>query len=156
MENYVSSQDAYRFLSRNPDVLLIDVRDPDEIAKTGLPEPADAIVPFRLQSTRFDHTLGQFALVNNARFLASMEAVLAAHGQTREDLIIVTCGSGRRASQAARYLFKNRYTNIWIIPDGYDGDTQPGMNAHNAWKLAGLPWIDPPDLGTEWARLMPY
>ena len=137
---YISSRKAYEFLSDDPHILFVDVRDPIEISQSGRPVPIDAIVPVRLQSTKFDPNLGEFSLVDNPDFISHMKNVFDTHGKSKHDMVIITCGSGYRSAEAVHKLVAAGYTNVWHIPDGYAGDEKPGLNTHNAWKLAGLPW----------------
>jgi len=137
---YLSSQDVYHMVWEEPAILFIDVRDPVELAQIGHPEKVDANIPIRIQDfdSRAFPQLGQLSL--NPGFLDDMKETLLLNNKSRHDLIILTCGSGRRSAEAARILSDNGYTNVWHVPDGYDGDHTVGYNLSNAWKDAGLPW----------------
>lgn len=137
---YLSSHDAFVALFRDPDIFLVDVRDPQEISLSGHPEPVDAIVPVRVLTDVMDPETGDYALADNPAFLAQMDSMIARFGLSKSDPIIVTCGSGRRSAEAARRLIDAGYTSVWHIIDGYSGEERPGMNIANAWDLAGLPW----------------
>ena len=139
-QKYLTSVEAYRLLEKNPDILFVDVRDPVEVMLSGHPRFIDAIVPVRAQSTEFDDELKQWVLKDNPNFVMYMEQALDLHGKTKDDMIIVTCGSGWRSAQAARQLHDAGFTDVWHIPDGYEGEDLPGFNIKNAWQLAGLPW----------------
>ena len=156
LHNYISSEDAAVLLAHDPEVLFVDVRDSVEIAQAGRPEPIDAIVPVRVQTDAFDAALQEYVLADNPDFLETMARVIAAHGKTRDDLIIVTCGSGYRSAVAAEKLVEAGYTNVWHIPDGYPGDEKPGLNSHNAWQIAGLAWTDVPFPGGAWQKMITY
>jgi rhodanese-related sulfurtransferase len=137
---YLTSQQAYEILSAQPDIVFIDVRDPVEISLTGHPAPVDAIVPLRIHTSEFDQNLGEFTLAANPSFVSEMTQLLKSMNKEKTDQIIITCGSGMRSAEAARILEKQGYTDIWHIPDGYEGEEKLGTNTHNAWKLSGLPW----------------
>jgi len=137
---YMSSSKAHRLVSEDPDILLVDVRDPLEIALLGHPQPVDAVVPIHVQSDLFDPEINEYALVPNGKFLDQRSEVLSEAGKSKHDLIILTCGSGYRSAEAARKLSSAGYTNVWHIPNGYVGDDKIGMNVQNAWLNAGLPW----------------
>ncbi|WP_299043324.1 rhodanese-like domain-containing protein [uncultured Tateyamaria sp.] len=139
-QKYLTSIDAYRLLERDPDILFVDVRDPVEVMIYGHPRFIDAIVPVRAQSTEFDDDLKQWVLKDNPNFVMYMDQALDHYGKTRDDMIIVTCGSGWRSAEAARQLHEAGFTDVWHIPDGYEGEDRKGFNIHNAWQLAGLPW----------------
>jgi len=137
---YLTSVEAYALVTADPDIFFIDVRDPLEIMLSGHPLQVDAIVPMRIQSTVFDEELKEWALEDNPDFLMHMDAALEDFGKAKNDMIIITCGSGRRSALAARKLHKAGYTNVWHITDGYEGEEKRGLNTANAWKIAGLPW----------------
>lgn len=149
-ERYLSTQDAHALLRDEPQILFVDVRDPVEVALSGRPASVDAVVPLRILAESGDHAPDHQNLVLNPNFMAAMDDTLAYHQKSRHDLVIITCGSGRRSAEAARILAENGYTNVWHIPDGYEGDDQDGFNTANAWKLAGLPWTMDLVLGAEW------
>lgn len=152
MHRYLSSVAAARAIEADPDILFVDVRDPVEIALSGHPAPVDAIVPFRVQSEKYDSALQEFTLVRNAGFVEQMTALLAEQGLSRSDTIFLTCGSGMRSAEAVRALVKAGYTDVWHLPEGYEGDDKPGMNTQNAWSNAGLPWSDRLVAVTPWVK----
>jgi len=154
LEKYLTSKQAYQILSKQPDILFIDVRDTIEIARSGHPTPIDAIVPLKIQTSVFDPELGEFILEDNPNFAAEILDVLEAENKTREEMIILTCGSGMRSAKAVERLVALGYTDVWHIPDGYDGEDKPGLNTQNAWKLAGLPWSHDIIHGSEWRLII--
>ncbi len=137
---YMTSEEAFDLLTKDPDILFVDVRDPVEVVLNGHPSLIDAVVPVRAQSTVFDEQILEWELKDNPNFFLSMEKTLVAFGKSRNDMIIITCGSGWRSAVAARKLHDAGYTDVWHITDGYDGEEKRGFNSENAWKLAGLPW----------------
>ena len=151
---YISSKHAHELLEKDPNLLFVDVRDPIEISKTGRPLHIDAIVPLQVQTSTFDEGLGEYTLVDNPSFTASMFEALEAAGKSKHDMIIITCGSGYRSARAATELAAAGFTNVWHIPDGYPGDEKPGLNTHNAWNLQGLPWSYDVVHGSEWVKLI--
>lgn len=150
---YLSSVDAFDILEQDSDILFIDVRDPVEIAQTGHPAAIDAIVPTKIHSDQYDADLGEYVLKDNPAFVPMMDEMIAQFGKSKHDKIIITCGSGWRSAEAVRKLSKAGYTNVWHIVDGYDGETKPGRNSKNAWKLAGLPWSKSKVPGGEWIMM---
>jgi len=150
---YVSSSKAHRVLTERPDILFIDVRDPVEVALAGHPSPIDKVVSVRLQSDVFDPALNEFVLVPNKNFVKQMDAALKETSKSRDDVIFVSCGSGYRSAEAVRILAKAGYTNVWQIPDGYEGDEKRGMNTEHAWRNAGLPWSKDLVTETPWVKV---
>lgn len=153
-DRYLSSLDAYNLLLEEPEVLFIDVRDPVEISMSGHPSLIDAIVPVRILQAGSDGLPDHTELAANPEFLETMEFVLRDNNKSRHDLIVLTCGSGRRSAEAARILTAAGFTNVWHIPDGYDGDHLGGFNTDNAWRAAGLPWSMSGAPGGEWRLLI--
>ncbi|MDB2369267.1 rhodanese-like domain-containing protein [Octadecabacter sp.] len=137
---YLSSLDVYNLVVSEPAILFVDVRDRDEVAGMGHPYRIDAVVPVQVGREVTTGMTSRVALVDNPDFLSQMEETLRLENKSRHDLIIITCGSGRRSAIAANILYENGYTNVWHVPDGYDGDDVVGFNVDNAWRLAGLPW----------------
>jgi len=153
-EQYLTSVQAYNLLLEDSDILFIDVRDSVEIGISGHPAQIDAIVPLKIQTSDFDETLDEFTLSDNANFLIEMQNVLTVENKTKNDMIILTCGSGMRSAKAADSLTRAGYKNVWHIPDGYAGDDKVGINSQNAWKLAGLPWSKSLVHGSEWRLII--
>lgn len=153
---YLSSMDVYHLIMAEPAILFIDVRDPIEIAQQGHPENIDAVVPVRIQGFETRAAPQNGALEQNPDFLKRMEDVIVAHQKSRHDLIILTCGSGRRSAEAAQILSDAGFTNVYHVPDGYEGDEATGYNTQNAWELAGLPWSMKLAEATEWTLEISY
>jgi len=151
---YLSVHQAYKLLSDQSDIIFIDVRDAVEVGRMGHPDMVDAIVPIYIQTEQYDTELGEFILADNPSFLSEMQTVLTRHMKTRNDMIIITCGSGMRSAVATRALAAQGYTNVWHIIDGYEGDDKRGLNTHNAWQLAGLPWSYDIIDGSRWRLLI--
>jgi rhodanese-related sulfurtransferase len=152
--NYLTSQHAHDLLTANDKIIFIDVRDNVEIALSGHPESIDAIVPVQIRTPIFDEVLREASLRDNPTFVSEVDALVKLAGQTKNDMIILTCGSGRRSAMAANKLIAAGYKDVWHIPDGYEGDAKPGMNTKNAWRLAGLPWSKDDVKGSEWRLLV--
>ncbi len=109
----VSPQDAQKRVQENPSTLVIDVREPDEIASTGA-VPGSMNIPLGVLPLRADTELPE----------SFREQKL----QDRSTPIITTCGAGGQASLAAKTLKDMGFTNVSMIDGGTRG-----------WKEAGLP-----------------
>jgi len=151
---YLTSTKAYELLQKDGSLLFIDVRDSVEIGLTGHPANIDAVVPIQIQTTQYNTTFHEFEHSNNVHFLTEMEDVLKLNDKTKNDMIIITCGSGVRSAMAVNKLAKAGYTNVWHISDGYKGDNKPGLNTKNAWQLAGLPWSKELVYGSHWRLII--
>jgi rhodanese-related sulfurtransferase len=139
---YLSNVAAYDLVKSNPSVFFVDVRSVKEIARTGHPAMIDAVVPVMVEGEEFDEDLQEYKLVSSPKFVERMLAAMESVDRGPHDMIIVTCGSGVRSAMASRALEDAGFTNVWHIPEGYDGDTKPGLNTQNSWKNADLPWTE--------------
>jgi rhodanese-related sulfurtransferase len=109
----VSPQEAQKRIQENPNVVVVDVREPEDIKSTGK-IPGAMNIPLGLLAIRADTELPE-----NYR-----EAKL----QDRSTPVITTCGPGGQAALAAKTLKDMGFTDVAIV----DGGTR-------AWKEAGLP-----------------
>lgn len=95
------------------EILLIDIRRPDEWAATGTAKGA-----IRLDLRRDD-------------FIAELKAIA---GQDYNRPIALICARGVRSARTARLLEQNGFTNIINVPEGMLGSSEgPG------WIARGLP-----------------
>jgi len=108
----VSPQDAQKRVQENPSTLVIDVREPDDIASTGA-VPGSMNIPLGMLPLRADTELPE----------SFREQKL----QDRSTPIITTCGGGGQASLAAKTLKDMGFTNVSYLEGGIEG-----------WKQAGL------------------
>jgi rhodanese-related sulfurtransferase len=109
----VSPEEAQRRLRENPNVIVVDVREPDDIKETGA-IPGSINVPLGMLPIRADTELPE-----NLR-----EQKL----QDRSAQVITTCGGGGQAALAAKTLRDMGFERVAMI----DGGTR-------AWKQKGLP-----------------
>ncbi len=109
----ISPLEAKQQLERDPNTLVVDVRDAADIAKTGK-VPGAATISLGMLPVRADQQVP--------------EAARDPRLQDRNRPIITTCALGGQASLAAKTLKDMGFTNVKIM----DGGTQ-------GWKDAGLP-----------------
>lgn len=151
---YLSPTAAHKALTDNPDILLVDVRDPIEISFIGHPAGMDQNIPIRLTTHALDAKNGAYKMVGNKNFVAEMDALLKREGLTKADPLFVTCRSGPRSGAAARLLIKAGYTNVWNLVEGFEGSTNAdGVRAKNGWRNAGMPWEYKLTAKTAWVPL---
>ena len=149
---YLSPADAYAAVSKDPSIVLIDVRDPVEISFVGHPEPMDANIPLRTVSGKFDPGAGRYEMKQNTGFVADIDALMKRLGLSKSDPVIVTCRSGPRSAEAARLLHAAGYTTVWNQIEGFEGsiDRKTGARSKNGWRNAGLPWKYKISRGAQW------
>ncbi len=109
----VSPQEAQRRMRAEPNTLVVDVRDAQDLGGTG-------IIPGALNVS-----LGTLPLRADQEL---PEEVRNPELQDRERPIITTCGAGGQASLAAKVLKDMGFTNVSIMDTGTKG-----------WQEAGLP-----------------
>ena len=108
----VSPQEAQERMRAEPNTLVVDVRDAQDLSGTG-------IIPGALNVS-----LGTLPLRADQEL---PEDVRNAELQDRERPIITTCGAGGQASLAAKVLKDMGFKNVSILEGGTSG-----------WKQAGL------------------
>ncbi len=113
----VSPQDAQRRMQEEPNTLMVDVRDAQDLAGTGI-IPGAVNVSLGTLPLRADQELPE-----NFR---------NPDLQDRSRPIITTCGGGGQASLAAKLLKDMGFKNVSILEGGTNG-----------WKQAGLPTVQP-------------
>ncbi|MGB5211658.1 MAG: rhodanese-like domain-containing protein [Gammaproteobacteria bacterium] len=145
---YLTPQEAYLMMSTSAprEVVLIDVRDPVEIAVTGYTKMVDINVPLKMiDFARWDEEDQSYGSTSNPHFAKDMEKRLKALGADRDTTLIFMCRSGGRAAAAVDIAHDLGYRNSYNMLEGFEGDkAKSGPNAGarvvNGWKNSGLPW----------------
>ena len=112
----ISVQDAHRF-ALSGDIYLIDIRRPDEWARTGVGEGA---IP--LDMRRDDFT----------------DALLQVTGGDRDARVALICARGVRSRRLTARLTDAGFGNIIDVPEG-----MLGSGAGPGWLRADLPVVKP-------------
>ncbi|WP_455210875.1 rhodanese-like domain-containing protein [Kaarinaea lacus] len=128
---YLTSKETHDYMqTHGAKSLFLDIRDPVEIHTVGMPAGVDYNVAFKfINAKKWDEKQSKFKLDDNPNYLKDVEARLAAKGLSKEDRIILICGSGKRAAKAVNYMAKAGYKNVYSVVDGYAG-----------WQKDNLPW----------------
>jgi rhodanese-related sulfurtransferase len=113
----VSPQETQRRMKEEPGTLVVDVRDADGLAGTG-------IIPGAINVS-----LGTLPIKADQEL---PEAMRSPDLKDRDRPIITTCGGGGQASLAAKLLKDMGFTNVSILEGGTNG-----------WKQAGLETVAP-------------
>lgn len=109
----VTPEEAKKLMEADSNLLVVDVREPGDVAATGA-IPGSLNVP-----------LGMLALGADQQMPENMRN---AQLQDRSRPILTTCAAGGQASLAAKTLKDMGFENVKIIDSGTKG-----------WKEAGLP-----------------
>ncbi|MEF8700844.1 MAG: rhodanese-like domain-containing protein [Candidatus Accumulibacter sp. UW26] len=146
---YVDSREAYQMKSGEggQEVLLVDVRDPIEIMFTGFADTVDINIPFMTSNRqKWNEQKNVFAMEVNADFEPALARALAARKLSKDHAILLMCRSGgERGAPSARMLEGKGYKRVYVVVDGFEGDTvkegeRKNWRLVNGWKNSGLPW----------------
>ena len=144
---YVTSTEAYDKLNELGDqALFLDVRTRAEVAFLGMPDIADANIPFvEVDFNAWDDKKGAFRQVPNSKFTASVTELVESRGLSKDSPVFLMCRSGSRSAKAAAMLNLLGYTQVYNVTDGFEGDVakegpRKGERVVNGWKNSGLPW----------------
>lgn len=139
---YITAKDSYdMWKSDSENVLILDVRTPEEYMFVGFPEMAWKI-PFATQSYIWDAEKGKFPMTLLPDFVTRVQQVAKP-----DEKILVMCRSGGRSAIAVNLLAKIGYKHVFQIVDGMEGDPVDdnssvfnGQRLKNGWKNSGCPW----------------
>jgi rhodanese-related sulfurtransferase len=145
---YLDSREAYDMKTKQGDkVLFVDVRDPIEIMFTGFTDVVDVNIPVQTADrSRWSDKKPVYLMVNNPNFEADIAATLARRGLDKNTPVILMCRSGgERGAPSAKMLEGKGYQSVYVVVDGFEGDTvkngeRKNWRTVNGWKNAGLPW----------------
>ena len=119
MIKQIKSSDIKKFLTNNPNTVLLDVRTEDEWNTVGKPDTKE------LGIKSFFITISQ-----DPSFIESVKRNI-----NKKEQVLVMCAAGGRSIIAANLLAKEGY-NALNVSDGFSGNGQdPG------WKNLGLPSV---------------
>ena len=145
---YLSPQQAWEQINERPDeTLFIDVRTRAEAMYVGMPTVADALVPFVDHDPfwAWDDERNSYKLEPVQDFVDEVNRRLAAKNLDKDAPVILICRSGGRSAMAADRLAEAGFTQVYTIPEGFEGDkskaqADKGQRTVNGWKNADLPW----------------
>ncbi len=118
--------EAYDFLQKDPQAVLLDVRSEIEYMFVG--HPVGAVhIPW------IDGPDWEL----NPHFVAQVRKV--AHA---ERPVVLICRSGVRSLEAGKALEAEGWSAVFNVVHGFEGDLDEAhhRNAVNGWRHAGLPW----------------
>jgi rhodanese-related sulfurtransferase len=145
---YVTSTEAAAMKQANATkILLVDVRDPVEIMFTGFAPAVDVVVPFMTANRgKWNDQRSVYQMEKDPQFEANIAKALVDRGLGKDTPILIMCRSGgERGAPAARELWGKDYTQVYVVTDGFEGDTlkegdRKNWRQVNGWKNSGLPW----------------
>ncbi len=140
---YVTAKETIAFLQSRRDVVLIDVRTPEETMFVGFPELAAVNIPYKLvdPSYGFNAKKRSYDLIVNTNFTADVRAFLKTSAGKNVTTLILMCRSGSRSAKAVDVLANAGVTQVYSMVDGFEGDKDKnGKRTVNGWINANAPW----------------
>lgn len=146
---YLDSKEAYalKTSTEGAKVLFVDVRDPIEIMFTGFTDVVDINIPFLINNRqKWNPKKNVFAMEQNPQFEADIAKALSDRQLSKDAPVILMCRSGgERGAPSAKALENKGYKNVYVVVDGFEGDTvksgdKKNWRLVNGWKNANLPW----------------
>ncbi|QGX98104.1 sulfurtransferase [Roseovarius faecimaris] len=145
---YLTAAEAAGVLAARDDVLLIDVRTPEETVIAGYATDTDANIPLALfdPSHAFNAKKNRYKMMPNRGFAGATKRFLAGRDPSA---VLVICRSGGRSAAAVDILIKAGVdVPLYSVVDGFEGDkNKDGRREVNGWKNAGAPWTYTPRAG---------
>lgn len=146
---YVDAREAYQ-MKNSPSgktMLFVDVRDPIEIMFTGITDVVDINIPYLKSNLRqWNDKKNVYAMDVNKDFEAQVAKALTDRGLSKDDVVILMCRSGgERGAPSAKALEGKGYKQVYVVTDGFEGETikegpKKNWRLVNGWKNADLPW----------------
>lgn len=145
---YADSREAFAMKQdQGGKVLLVDVRDPIEIMFTGFAPAVDVVVPFMSPNlAKWNEQRSVYQVERDPAFADNIAKALADRGLGKDTPILLMCRSGgERGAPSAKELWGKGYANVYVVVDGFEGDTikdgpQKNWRRVDGWKNSGLPW----------------
>jgi rhodanese-related sulfurtransferase len=121
--------DAYEFLRKHPDALLIDCRSEMEYLFVGHPVGALHVA----WNDGADWSI-------NPHFVGQVKKLAGTNHNTRA--IVLICRSGNRSQEAGEALGRAGFTRVYNVVHGFEGelDESHHRNSISGWRFSGLPW----------------
>ncbi len=125
----LAPSEAYEFVRRDPDALLVDCRSDIEFLFVG-------------------HSVGALHVPwndgpdweVNPHFVGQVKKLAGTNHATRP--IVLICRSGNRSQEAGEALEKAGFARVYHVQHGFEGelDENHHRNAKSGWRHDGLPW----------------
>ena len=146
---YVDSREAYEMKTGKDGqmMLFVDVRDPIEIMFTGFTDTVDVNIPYLISNPRkWNDKKNVYAMEPNWSFESQVARALSERGLSKDDTVILMCRSGgERGAPSAKALEGKGYRQVYVVTDGFEGETvkdgpKKNWRLVNGWKNSDLPW----------------
>ncbi|MDH3515046.1 MAG: rhodanese-like domain-containing protein [Gammaproteobacteria bacterium] len=126
----ISPKEAFEFLQKHPNALLVDVRSHMEFLFVG--HPAGAIhIPW----------IDEPDWKVNTNFVKLVRQAMLG-GAAGAAPVVLICRSGVRSLEAGKVLIEAGISDVYNIAEGFEGqlDDKHHRSAIGGWRFHGLPW----------------
>lgn len=144
---YVTAKEAVEMMKKDPSVILVDVRTPEEWQFVGHTGVAQIMIPsIKFNYSVLDTKKPRYKPVPNSNFISELEDKAADLDADEDSTYILMCRSGSSRSQpAAKMMDQYGYKNVYIMVDGFEGKKtktgdKKGFRLENGWKNSGESW----------------
>jgi len=126
----LNPREAFEFLQKHPNALLVDVRSHMEFLFVG--HPAGAIhIPW----------IDEPEWKINPNFVTQVRQAMLG-GQHGAAPVVLICRSGVRSLEAGEILLKAGIPEVYNVTEGFEGalDDHHHRSTVGGWRFHGLPW----------------
>jgi rhodanese-related sulfurtransferase len=126
---HLMPKEAFEFLHRSADALLIDCRSEMEYLFVG--HPAGALHVSWNDGPEWEV---------NPHFVGQVRKLAGTNHANRP--IVLVCRSGNRSAEAGRALEAAGFANVYNVLHGFEGelDENHHRGSKSGWRFEGLPW----------------
>lgn len=148
---YLDAKETQAMMAKDPSVVLVDVRTPEEWQFVGYTTEAKIMLPwmmFDYSKMETQHKQPHYRSAPNPKWMEQFKAKASTLGMNENTTYIIMCRSGAtRAAPVAKLMDTQGYKNVYVMTDGFEGDKNKdgelkGFRAHNGWKNSGAAWTD--------------
>ncbi|BBP43518.1 rhodanese-like domain-containing protein [Thiosulfativibrio zosterae] len=146
---YVDAKETQAMMAKDPSVILVDVRTPEEWQFVGYTKAAQIMIPavmFDYSQMDTKQNKPRYMPAPNPQWISQFEDKIADLGADEKTTYVIMCRSGAtRAAPVAKLMDQYGYKNVYVMTDGFeggknkDGDLK-GYRAHSGWKHSGAEW----------------
>lgn len=152
---YVDAKETQEMMKKDPSVILVDVRTPEEWQFVGYTKAAQIMLPgvmFDYSQMDTKQNKPRYMPAPNSKWISQFEEKIADLDADEDNTYVIMCRSGAtRAAPIAKMMDQYGYEKVYIMTDGFEGGKlkegdKKGFRLKNGWKNSGAEWsykIDP-------------
>lgn len=152
---YVDAKETQEMMKKDPKVILVDVRTPEEWQFVGYTKDAQIMLPgvmFDYSQMDTKQKKPRYMPAPNNKWISQFEEKIAELDADEDNTYVIMCRSGAtRAAPVAKMMDQYGFKDVYIMTDGFEGGKlkkgeKKGFRLKNGWKNSGADWtykIDP-------------